>query len=88
MEVAVRFGKTVMDGRNQGWTILNKFYKTGILSKAVVVFWFVWFHRANSFVQVLTVALFVKNFPANYIVWNFVSASVKPTMLYPQIMEI
>jgi len=48
MEVAVRFEKAVMDGRNQGWTILNKFYKTGILSKAVLRFWFVWLHGANS----------------------------------------
>jgi hypothetical protein len=38
MEVYVRSEKAVMDGRNQGWAIYNKFYKTGILGKAVLGF--------------------------------------------------
>jgi hypothetical protein len=41
MEVAVRSEKADMDGRNQGWAIFNKYYKTGILSKAIIRFRFV-----------------------------------------------
>jgi hypothetical protein len=38
MEVVVCFEKAVMDGRNQGWAIFNKFCETGMLSKAVLGF--------------------------------------------------
>jgi len=47
MEVAVRSGKAVMDGRNQGWAIFNKYYKSGIFSKAVIMSRFIWLIGAN-----------------------------------------